>query len=120
MGPTDNTNGEGINTQANEASLLGANLSISSAVENSLEQDQERQAFQLASTGQQSSQEFDVQNLMLNLLEKGNTPLHQAVSCAQISIVRLPLDRGADQRSVNILGKTPLHLAAELGNTEMV
>ena len=48
------------------------------------------------------------------------TPLHCAANYNLTDLVRLLLEKGADVNAVNKDGKTPLDLAEENGNKEVV
>lgn len=52
--------------------------------------------------------------------ERGNTALHEAVSCGNTEIVALLAGHGANLNARNSLGQTPLHVACNGGHLEVV
>ena len=52
--------------------------------------------------------------------EAGDTALHRAASWGRVDTVRLLLQHGADKTIRNKIGKTPLDLAKENAQTEVV
>ena len=50
----------------------------------------------------------------------GHTPLHRAVSCGNMDIIRPLIRAGADVNMIDVGGNTILHLAANMGDLSMV
>ncbi len=52
--------------------------------------------------------------------KKRNTPLHSAGRACEIETCRILLNKGASLEATNEAGETPLHLAAEENNLEVI
>ena len=52
-------------------------------------------------------------------MEALNEKLYNAAESGNVDLVHSCLQKGADVHDKNVFGKTPLHLSAQVGNTEV-
>lgn len=55
-------------------------------------------------------------NLVLGFLEEGGNPMHEAINNQQLDVAEFLFTHGANANLTNSSGKTPLHVAAEIGS----